>query len=225
MARYHSGGPIPTLTGGLYDYYTVDDLQELLQLAGVTAPKRKDDIVAALDRALTGEPLRALWHRLEPLQQAAVAEAVHGPSGVFNDAGFLAKYGEKPHWGTASGTFGRLRPSLLGVFFLGERTMPEDLRSRLRAFVPRPASATLHTTAELPEAWERRLPAWLGGFGKEQAASETTPLTRWSPRNHPRSAGGMSAWRLGGGRRLRALLEGLRRAPPAHLRPLEPVHR
>ena len=48
MARYHSGGPIATIADGLYDYYTVDDLQELLQLAGVTSPKRKDDIVAAI---------------------------------------------------------------------------------------------------------------------------------------------------------------------------------
>lgn len=63
---------------------------------------KKDDLVAAILRSLSGPGLRALWNRLDT-QQLAVAEAAHDPDGVFNGDRFHAKYGRL----TALGKSGR----------------------------------------------------------------------------------------------------------------------
>ena len=81
---------------------------------------------------------RRLWEKLDKLQQAAVAETVHAPDAYFHADRFIAKYGQSPDWG-ATDRYGyrRSSPSLLGLFFY-DSVMPDDLKRRLKAFVPEP---------------------------------------------------------------------------------------
>jgi len=89
---------------------------------------------------LEGENLRTIWNKLDQLQQSAVAEVVHSSESQFDRTRFKAKYNSLPNFGT-SGRYGHNNnPSLLRVFFYSYDIMPEDLKQRLKAFVPQPAS-------------------------------------------------------------------------------------
>jgi hypothetical protein len=80
---------------------------------------------------------------------------VHGHSPRFEHDRFLAKYGSSPDWGTLDDYPRRSAgPTALRLFFFGGLTMPDDLRERLRAFVPSPATTTLAALDDLPAAIE-----------------------------------------------------------------------
>ncbi len=141
-------------------------------------PTRKAELVALVSTRLAHDDvLRDTWERLDDIQQAAVAEVVHGHGPRFEHDRFLAKYGRSPDWGTLDNYPRRSTgPTALRLFFFGGRTMPDDLRDRLRAFVPAPADAVLATLDGLPAAIERRWTVLDPAVGKRREEAEEVPL-------------------------------------------------
>ena len=143
------------------DLRTVDDLKQLVALLPTNArPTRKGELVALIAQHLQGEPLHELWGQLDSMQQLAVAETIYAPDGIFDAARFNAKYGELPSFGTKKDTWGyRETPSRLRLFmYNGTRwgstsalLIPDDLKQRLRHFVPAPAAPSLPSMETLPE--------------------------------------------------------------------------
>ena len=145
----------------------VDQLQPMMRELPVPAPKptRKVDIVKAILRCLDDARLRELWSRLDDLQQLAVAEAVHGPTGCFNARRFQAAHGRLPEGHRGAGYYDF--PILAFFLFPLERRLPElvvvptDLADRLREFVPPPSEPVMESVEECPEFVERRLVRWV----------------------------------------------------------------
>jgi hypothetical protein len=130
--------------------YTVPPLKKLAGLLTTNPPTRKADLVSLIQRELENpERLRQLWDKLDTLQQAAVAEAVHS-AGNFEAAVFRAKYGSDPDWGEKSRYGEMQKPSLLCLFIQHGGLVPRDLKKRLRAFVPPPRRPEVRTGEELP---------------------------------------------------------------------------
>jgi hypothetical protein len=137
---------------------TVDELKKFIKLLPtLERPTRKAEIIALVARHMEGDSLCALWEQLDELQKAAVAEATHSTDGRFYHDRFRAKYGKDPVWGTGGRYAFERTPSLLGLFIYGS-FMPDDLRSRLRAFVPPPMKTALKTEDDVPAvvpfSWE-----------------------------------------------------------------------
>lgn len=164
----------------LHDALQAEGVQSLKQILKALPtkerPTRKADLVDLVARHLSGEELRARWQALEPLQQAAVAEAIHDPHGAFNVRQFLARYGAIPPFRNEHKRWGSL-PSLAGLFFFQSArrlVVPEDLAQELRAFVPEPAPPRIATIDPLPaavggEAEHPGLPAGPGGPPQDKA--------------------------------------------------------
>jgi len=144
---------IATIGAALLEQLTVDELKPLAALTGAPLPTRKAELARVVTTFLEGDGLRDVFDRLDELQQAAVAEVVHGPDSQFHPARFVAKYRQPPSWGSLN-RYGRGgSPSLLRLFFYnldGCLVMPEDLQERLRAFVPPPPEPEITAEAELP---------------------------------------------------------------------------
>ena len=160
MKRYHVEGAIPTLAIALSEFMNSEDIRKLAALTREKLPSRKDDLAAVVMRHLEGERLRATWQCLDELQRAAVAEVVHSGSTKFNADRFYAKYGKGPDWGAADRYDCHRGPSALRFFFYGSGVMPDDLKARLKAFVPPPAETKIRTLAELPAAFDRPYSRW-----------------------------------------------------------------
>ena len=134
---------------------TVDQLRPMMELLPVAnpPPTRKLDIVEAIEGHLAGHRLKNTWDRLDPSQQAAVREAVHG-NGLLNLSQFEAKYGVLP---AGVGTLGYRAASPLRLFLYPRDRygtpahVPPDLATRLRAFVEPPPRATVKVIDALPE--------------------------------------------------------------------------
>jgi hypothetical protein len=140
----------PTTLKESLENYTVPPLKKLAGLLASNLPTRKADLVSLIQRELENpERLQELWTKLDTLQQAAVAEAVHS-SEDFEAAVFRAKYGGDPDWGEKS-RYGELKkPSPLCLFIQHGNLMPRDLQKRLQAFVPPPRPPEAHAEDELP---------------------------------------------------------------------------
>ena len=119
---------------------------------------------------LEGECLRALWERLGELEQAAIAEVVHGPEHRFDAVGFRAKYGREPDWGERDRWSSGNSASPLQLF-LYHGVIPDDLLARLQAFVPPPSAAALESLAKLPAEIE---------YTGERYNNTTRQQERWS---------------------------------------------
>jgi len=137
---------------------TVDQLKLRLALLDTQErPTRKADIIALLRRHLLSPRLRDYWEKLEPVDQSAVAEAVHNWNGRFDPVRFSNKYSDIPEIFRGGGPRGSSRSErvngTLTLFFYGGM-VPEELGTNLKAFVPEPESDTLKTTADedMPEA-------------------------------------------------------------------------
>lgn len=136
---------------------TVDELKALTTLLPHLAPLgRKGELVAALQGALEGSALRAIWDRLDKLQGLAVAECLAAPGGLFDSRRFGAKYGVLPAF-SVTGTDKRRPsasvPTALSLFLHRDRLgykLPADLGLHLRGFVPPPAAAGLPVLPSLP---------------------------------------------------------------------------
>jgi hypothetical protein len=163
--------------------HTVEELKKLLALLPASEkPARKGELVALLLSRMEGEGLRDLWSRLNGLQQAAAAETVHSPDGRFDAQRFKAKYGRSPDWGTSRNHVGYLydyqkQPSLLCLFIYRD-LVPDDLRARLKEFVPAPPASSLKITGELPEVFDRREGSFDFGARKREVKVKQIPVER-----------------------------------------------
>ena len=170
---------LPTTLNQALSARTVDELKAIAGLLSTDAkPTRKAELVAFIEQQFEGRKLQALWQKLDRLQQAAVAEVVYAPEPVFQANRFIAKYGQPPNWGERSRwghSYSKL--SLLQVFFFNG-AMPEDLRARLRAFVPKPAAITLKTMESLPETFALERHTWEPGARTSKQIIEELPLER-----------------------------------------------
>ena len=175
MKRYHSDGSIPTLEVALIEHMNADDLKKLAIHTNQKIPTRKADIAAVIERYLDGERLKAVWQGLDDLQRAAVAEVVHSSSTHFLADRFAAKYGRSPDWGTADKYGYRRNPSPLAFFFYGG-VMPDDLKARLKTFVPKPAAVKIKTLSELPAAYDLPWSRWNPKTRTKEKGTEEVPL-------------------------------------------------
>jgi hypothetical protein len=137
---------------------TIDQLKSLMRwLPDASRTGRKDELVGAILKSLSGEGLRALWDSLDGTQRLAVAETVYDLDGLFHENRFRARYGRLPDFtieenGRRYSSYGS--PTALGLFLYyedGRYGLPSDMCERLRTFVPEPEPATLNTVATLPE--------------------------------------------------------------------------
>lgn len=176
MRSYTADAGIPTLETALSTLMTVDDLKRLAALTNRAIPSRKADLAALIQSHLAGERLRTVYQGLDETQQAAVAEVVHSNSTQFRADRFRAKYRRDPDWGATDGHGYRRSYSALHFFFYGSRMMPDDLKARLKAFVPPPMAATIRTLDELPATYEQRYSLWNDTTRKLQEVSEQIPL-------------------------------------------------
>ncbi|MGH9328693.1 MAG: hypothetical protein ACRD2B_18650 [Terriglobia bacterium] len=175
MKRYDLNGGIPTLRLALNEYMTGEELKRLAALTATKLPTRKAELADLVARHLAGERLHAVWQRLDELQQAAVAEVVHSESTTFPTTRFQAKYGKAPDWGT-SDTYGYNRvPSPL-CFFFYSGVMPDDLRERLKAFVPPPVDAKVEITDTLPANYDRPFERWDAQSKTTKKWTEPVPI-------------------------------------------------
>ncbi|MBC8752716.1 MULTISPECIES: hypothetical protein [Paraburkholderia] len=146
---------------------TMDQLKSLMRwLPDAARTGRKDELVGAILKSLSGEGLRALWESLDDIQRLAVAETAYDLDGLFDGNLFRAKYGRLPDFtikedGRRYPYYGP--PTALGLFLYyqdGRYTLPVDMRERLRTFVPEPEPVRLNTIGTLPEMHgENRLTA------------------------------------------------------------------
>ncbi|MGF1520110.1 MAG: hypothetical protein ACFCVB_20235, partial [Nodosilinea sp.] len=151
---------LKTVAEGL-NIRTVDDLKKMLQLLPMPArPTRKAELVDAIADYLLGPGLKKLWQELDQLQQAAVAEAVYLTEGRHQAEQFQAKYGSLPQWRDRSSMYSSRRPAAkLDLFFypIGTYTapnlLPEDLRLKLKTFVPEPKTLTLPSAEQPPQTF------------------------------------------------------------------------
>ncbi|MDZ7752691.1 MAG: helicase-associated domain-containing protein [Gammaproteobacteria bacterium] len=152
-----------------------DDLKRLAKHTNQKIPTRKADIAAVIKRHLDGERLQTVWQGLDDLQRAAVAEVVHSNSPHFLADRFTAKYGRSPDWGVADRYGYRRTPSPLAFFFYGG-VMPDDLKARLKAFVPKPETAKVKTLSEVPAAYDLPWSRWNSETRTKEKGTEAVPL-------------------------------------------------
>jgi hypothetical protein len=176
MSYYDEQDEIPTLKLALASM-NADDLKRLAALTGEKPPSRKDDIAALLIKYLAGDRLRSVWDILDDLQRAAVSEVVHSPSGYFEAGLFRAKYGRDPNWGSGDAYNRARKPSALCFFFPGGRAMPEDIKTRLSAFVPKPRKTTIPALEQLPPVYGVPFSRWNAVKKTREEGTEDVPLT------------------------------------------------
>ena len=144
MPYYSQIDRIPTLLEAL-NIHTVDVLKKLAGLLPEgKSPTRKAELVEYIHQSLEGSTPIRLWGQCDRLQQAAIAETVHSStSDRYEKIRFVSKYNEAPSWG--AGRYGYshdFKPTALDLFFYNS-IMPQDLKQRLREFVPPPASTQI----------------------------------------------------------------------------------
>lgn len=180
MSRYRADDRVPTVADAL----SAINAPCVKQLAGLVEsgqlPTRKPELIALVSARLERDDVfRELWARLDDTQRAAVAEVVHGPSGLLELDQFLAKYGRAPDFGSLNDYYDRRSggPTVLRLFFFGGLTMPDEMRARLRALVPRPAAVRLAAVDELPEGVEQTWAGYDSGAREQREEGELVPLT------------------------------------------------
>ena len=180
MTRSSIDSGIPTLAVALVEHIKADDLRKLASLIGGRVPTRKADLADVIAKHLEGHGLRIVWQSLDELQKAAVAEVVYSPSTEFLADRFQAKYGRAPGWGSLDPYRRDESPTALRFFFYGSAgsgIMPDDLKKRLKAFVPPPVSPTVTSLAQLSAVYERPWERWSATTRKKEQGRESIPLT------------------------------------------------
>ncbi|MEO1388654.1 MAG: hypothetical protein AAFV85_14995 [Cyanobacteria bacterium J06634_6] len=150
-------------------------------------PKRKAELVGAIAQHLTSAPeLKKLWKDLTALQQTAIAEAVYMSDGLFLPEQLLAKYGELPEWESREARYRYNQPaSSLDLFFYPRSNyygpgdmMPDDLRLKLKTFVPEPEPLTIESTDQPPESIEVEYRTYDYKLRKRVKTVKTIPVVR-----------------------------------------------
>ena len=147
--------PLKTALGNL----TVPQLKDLASHLPGETPPRKQEVIDMIASALLGGKARAVWDRLDELQRAAVAEAVHEARGSHDPRRFFARYGANPAFtadGVKSSDRYSKKKSALGLFILYDphercQRVPPDLQAVLRTFVPPPEPIALPGSENFPE--------------------------------------------------------------------------
>lgn len=148
MPRYPTVDSITTLQQAL-EGIIVDDLKKLnALLSGDRKLTRKADLIAGIKNQMQGKNLKQVWEQLDELQQAAVAEVIHGSDDGYDPDFFVAKYGEEPDFGKSDRYGYNREPSLLCLFFYGT-AIPFDLEKELLKFVPKPESTQLNEVSDV----------------------------------------------------------------------------
>ncbi len=176
MPYYKDPQSIATVAEALQNQ-NVEQLKSLLPLLPtLERPTRKAELCDVVQRCLEGENLRNIWNKLDQLQQSAIAEVVHSPESQFNRTRFQAKYNSLPNFGF-SATYGRNNnPSLLRVFFYNYDIIPDDLKERLKAFVPQPAQAKINSVDEIPAVIQQQWERFNWQTDKQESGIEDIPL-------------------------------------------------
>ena len=150
---------MPILLKDVLTSFTVPDLKDLaIHLPG-EKPPRKNELVEFIAAALLGPEVKVIWSGLDELQRQAVAECVHHPRGLYSKERFHAKYGAEPAFklpGVKSHHLVGERLSALRLFIhyvreVNGSLVPDDLRARLKQFVPVPPSVAPQCIESLPE--------------------------------------------------------------------------
>ncbi len=127
---------------------TVDDLKKLCPMLSIEQKlTRKADLITAILQQIEGVKIKKIWQQLDELQKAAVAEVVHSSGNNYNADAFVAKYGQKPIFGTGDRYSSKYQPSLLSLFFY-QGVMPSELKQTLKAFVPMPQATRLKEVSD-----------------------------------------------------------------------------
>ena len=149
----------PKLLEDFLNLQVVDDLKKLTKLVFFEGklPTRKADIIAIITHELTTN-LRDYWNALDDIQQKAVAETIYAKQ--FDATGFRLKYNQEPNWGEQNQWSSRIvTPSLLNLFILPkgynyhigyQRVVPEDLKTALKEWVPKPKPAQISLLENRP---------------------------------------------------------------------------
>lgn len=179
---YYRNQPQPILTlAEALQAQTVDSLKKLAPvLSREKAPTRKAELIIFIQRHLEGSELRSIWDQLDELQQAAVADVVHGEDPYFHADRFVAKYGRQPNWGERINKWGYsylAKPSLLAAFFY-DGVMPADLRRQLSAFVPPPRQTQLNIAEEPPKTLTLHKQRWNAQTRKSEPITEELSIER-----------------------------------------------
>jgi len=177
MKRYDADGRIPTLDVAVSEFMNAEDLKRLGALTGEKLPTRKADLAQVILCHLTGERIRTVWQSLDEIQRAAVAEVVHSRSTQFPADRFRAKYGQDPNWWSADKYLYGRNPSALCFFFYGNRIMPDDLKARLKTFVPPPAENKVQSFEQLPTVYDQPFERWNSKKKEQEHGTEPIPLT------------------------------------------------
>lgn len=162
---------------------TVDELSKLLALLPI-APKttRKAEYIEAISQYLLGPGLKTQWNELDPLQQAAVAEAAYSPDGRYQAELFEAKYGERPNWPSRNSYSYREPAAGLDLFFYRLRNygsrevLPKDLGQKLKQFVPPPEPFRLSICDDLPDTVELVRKQFDFGQRKQVTTRQAIPI-------------------------------------------------
>jgi hypothetical protein len=142
---------------------TVDQLKKYLGFVpNEQGGSKKADLMQRIENGLAGDKLQAQFKQLDALQQAAVAEALYDPARRYRPQEFRAKYGAYPTLADKKGRSSfayeplRIRLFLYSPANYGESELqiPQDLATRLKAFVAKPAAATLPIEKTVPTAME-----------------------------------------------------------------------
>lgn len=131
---------------------TVDELKPLASLVGATAT-RKGELVDLLAKAMGDrQKVRSLYDGRDDVGKKALQEATYDPEGTLDLFIFKAKYGRTPSFGGSGSRYGlrNEKPTVLRLFFPRRNTLPRDLQSMLRSFVPEPPPLTVQALDELP---------------------------------------------------------------------------
>jgi len=166
---------IATLREALDVHSTLEDLRPLARLFTDRPPTRKPELVELLLAQVKGESLKRLWGRLGDVERVAVAEVVHSSETRLPVERLRAKYGKVPESDALKEYGPRRSPTALSLFFFGG-VMPDDLKERLKAFVPPPKEATLEALEAAPAVFEREERRYDPRTKKTETRVETLPV-------------------------------------------------
>ncbi|KHE93459.1 MAG: helicase-associated domain-containing protein [Candidatus Scalindua rubra] len=150
MSRYNLPDYYETVEEALMEGYTAPVVKNIYKLLTTAKPPtRKADMVESICNSIKGDGLRSIWTRLDNLDQTAVSEIVHSPDNHLDTSRFMAKYGDVPYTGYLN-EYGERKPTLINLLIING-TMPEDLKVRLKDFVPKPCSYTIETQDDVSD--------------------------------------------------------------------------
>ncbi|GAX62635.1 hypothetical protein SCALIN_C36_0024 [Candidatus Scalindua japonica] len=181
MSRYNSLEFYETVEEALMDGYTAPVVKNICKLLTPKPPTRKLDMVTSICNSIKGDGLHSIWTRLDNLAQTAVSEIVHSCDNQFDTSRFMAKYGSVPYTGYLS-EYGERKPSLINLLIING-TMPEDLKVRLKDFVPKPGSYTIEVEGDVPDTFIQRSYGYDYKSNERKEVSSEIPIVKAETQN------------------------------------------